>query len=142
MTKATLIKADYLENVLRGSQPMPGKNNLEPFNSLSKELNLPLNILEDVSVKSKVETHLDSADLWLCLEGEANFICGGEIANPYFSKLKDGTDNPREIRGGEISGGEHFILKRGDWLFIPAGMPHQHFADGVARLMIIKIPNK
>ena len=34
------------------------------------------------------------------------------------------------------------ILKQGDWLWIPAGEPHQHSATGTARLVIIKIPSK
>ena len=31
------------------------------------------------------------------------------------------------------------ILKTGDWLYIPAGEPHQHISESACRLFIIKI---
>ena len=120
---------------------MLGKKNLEPFIAFAKAKNLPFNILEDHRVTTNnAEVHLDEADLWLCLEGEVTFVCDGELVEPCFSKKADGTPNERELKSKAINGGTTHVLKSGDWLWIPAGVPHQHSAADIARLIIIKIP--
>ncbi len=78
----------------------------------SKEF--PVGILEDTDVSDNLaEVHAKEADLWLGLEGEIEFIVDGK----------------------------KIIVRKGDWLYIPAGVPHQHNKPaGTARLAIIKIP--
>ncbi len=117
-----------------------GKKLLQPFRAFALANNLPFNILEDVNVVNEAEVHIHEGDLWLCLEGEVAFVYGGEMVNPWFKKLADGTEDRREVKAKEIKGGTTSILKPGDWLWIPAGQPHQHNCTGTARLMIIKIP--
>ena len=93
--------------------PVAGKRQLEPLMAIAKAGGVPLNILEDHQItNNEAEVHTEEADLWLCLEGEITFIC-------------DDTD---------------VLLKPGDWLWIPTGVPHQHNTSGTARLVIIKIP--
>lgn len=120
--------------------PTQGKRNLEPFLSYAKERSLPFNILEDVQVTNDAEIHVKDDDLWLCLEGEVTFICGGTLGETWFSKRADGNENQNEIKSKTLQGGTTYTLKPGDWLWIPAGEPHQHSARDTARLMIIKIP--
>jgi len=62
------------------------------------------------------------------------------MGDTWLSKRKDGSENPDEVRSKTISGGTTYVLKPGDWLWIPAGVPHQHSAQGTARLVIVKIP--
>jgi len=81
-------------------------------------------------------------DLWYCIRGEVTFIFGGELVNPEAKKNADGKTDKRELSADTIKGGEETILRPGDWLYIPAGQPHQHRASGTAYLMIIKIPKK
>ncbi len=118
-----------------------GKKLLEPLKSLAAANKLPFNILEDKEVlNNEAEVHKHEGDLWFCLEGEVKFIYGGEMVDPWVKKNADGTENPNEIKAKEIKNGVESILKPGDWLWIPAGQPHQHFCAGTARLVIIKIP--
>ncbi|MFA5798505.1 MAG: hypothetical protein WC892_02935 [Patescibacteria group bacterium] len=119
-----------------------GKRMLEPLKAFSAENKIPLNILEDREVANEAEVHMHEADLWYCLEGEVRFTYGGELVDPWTKKLADGTEDPRELKAKEIKGGSQTVLRPGDWLWIPAGQPHQHSAEGIARLVIIKVPVK
>ena len=142
MNKEVFVSGNQINETL-AIKPVTGKKNLEPFLSFAKENKLPFSILEDYQVlESNAEVHTKEADLWLCLEGEVTFICGGELVEPWFNKLPDGSDNQDEIRSKQINNGEISILHGGDWLWIPAGVPHKHTALNIARLVIIKIPVK
>ena len=83
---------------------------------------------------------MHEADLWHCLEGEVFFVCGGEMVDPWFGENADGSENKNEVTAKEIKNGTTFVLKPGDWLYIPAGVAHQHKCEKVVRLAIIKIP--
>ena len=141
MNDAFYLSKKIIEDNLKVS-PLAGKRLLEPLKSMARELNLPFNILEDCSVENEAEVHIDEGDLWYCLEGEANFCYGGELDNPVNRLNTDGTKNIKELRADTISGGKIEVLKPGDWLWIPAGVPHLHSAKDLCRLMIIKIPVK
>lgn len=122
------------------SVPKQGKNLLEPLKSLAIAKGLPFKILEDHETSNDAEVHKAYDDLWECLEGEATFIYGGELLDPWVKKNKDGTVNEREILAKQITGGTEVVLRPGDWLWIPAGTPHQHMCKHTVRLMMIKIP--
>ena len=138
--KAVFISKNQLGETL-ATTVAPGKRLLEPFKSFSSTNGLPFNSLEDCQVENDAEVHWHEADLWLCLEGEVTFICDGEMDNPSYRILPDGSEDQREIKAKFIRGGATYILHSGDWLWIPAGVPHQHTCSGSARLMIIKIPD-
>jgi len=133
-----LRKKDFDEAI--ANEPAVGKRLLEPLRTFSAENKLPLNILEDKEISNDAEVHTNEGDLWNCLEGEVTFIYGGEMVDPWTSKNPDGSLNEREIKAKEIRNGTKTILKAGDWLWIPAGVPHQHICNDLARLVIIKIP--
>lgn len=126
------------------AQPvLQGKRQLEPLLSFAKNKGIPLQIVEDHKVMdNKAEVHRTEADLWLCLEGKVQFVCGGTLNNPYIRKHADGTEDEQELRAASIHNGERITMCAGDWLWIPAGVPHQHFTEGTARLAVIKIPQK
>ncbi len=140
MGKSVLVKKEYLDKVL-SQESKDGKRNLEPLKSFAIENSFPMTILEDKNVSNRAEVHAHEDDLWFCLEGEVEFIYGGELINPVF-KEKNGVVDKREINADGIKNGTTEILKKGDWLYIPAGEPHQHNCKGLARLSIIKIPKK
>jgi mannose-6-phosphate isomerase-like protein (cupin superfamily) len=109
--------------------------------ALAKAGAMPLNILEDHQITdNEAEIHTEEADLWLCLEGEVEFICGGEMDAPWFKKRADGSEDKTQVKAKTISNGTNVHLATGDWLWIPAGLPHQHNTGGTARLAIIKVP--
>lgn len=133
-----IIRKKEIEAVL-SSLPTQGKHQLEPLKSLFIKKLLPFGIMEDHEVSSsevESEIHKKEGDLFFCLEGKAEFICNGEIIDPWIKEESEGN----EIGGHGIKNGTAIILKTGDWLWIPPGVPHQHSSAKTARLMIIKIP--
>ena len=136
---STLIKKSDIGETLQ-NEPKQGKNILEPIKTLARERAISYNILEDTNVTNDAEVHLHEADLWNCLQGEVEFTLGGELKNGMHRKDANGNENPNELFAKEIIGGEKITLTAGDWLWIPAGEPHQHSAKGTARLVIVKIP--
>ena len=80
-------------------------------------------------------------DLWCCIEGEVRFFVGGTMIEPRTRTTPDGTLDETEMRAKGLEGAEEILVKSGDWLWIPAGVGHQHITTGTARLVIIKIPH-
>lgn len=142
MVKAVYISKDKVGESLAVT-PTKGKHNIEPFKTFAKEHGLPFSLLEDVEVNdNEAEVHMHEGDLWLSLQGECTFVCDGELVEKHVKVNKDGSENSNEWRGSAIAGGATYTLRPGDWLWIPAGVPHQHSAVGTARLAVIKIPAK
>ena len=117
-----------------------GKRELEPLKSFSKLEGIPFNILEDTNVVNEIEIHTNMVDLWYCIEGEVTFTLGGTPIEPYAKVNKDGSLSETEIRTERVEGSSEKVLKSGDWLWIPAGVPHAHKCEGTSRLIIIKVP--
>ncbi len=138
--KTVLISKSTVEATL-SKVPIQGKHLPEPFKSFALANKLPFAILEDTKVSNGAEVHIHEGDLWLCLEGEAVFTCGGELVEPKYRLSADSTENKNELFASNIKGGIEFSVRAGDWLWIPAGEPHQHSAVGTSRLVIIKIPS-
>lgn len=123
------------------SQPLSGKNLLEPLKSIAQVQSLPFNIIELTEHTNKVEVHNILNDLWFCMEGEVRFLCGGTMQEPHTRVRSDGTLDETEIRAKSLDDAQEIMVRQGDWFWIPAGMPHQHITEKTARLMIIKIPH-
>ncbi len=134
MSQSIFIKKELINETL-AVLPTQGKHVLEPLKSFTKEHGVPFNILEDKDVTNEAEIHKTEGDLWYCIEGEVTFVCG--------DKLKDSREHksPNEFKGSGVVGGTEYMLRAGDWLWIPAGEAHQHKTSGTTRLFIIKIPS-
>ena len=63
-------------------------------------------------------------------EGEASFVLGGKATD---AKERE----PGEKRGSVIEGGTTSVTKVGDYLFIPAGVPHQMIVKPGQRVTFI-----
>jgi len=130
-----LVRKEEIGKILKMA-PVAGKKMLEPLRALFLAKELPFGIVEDFQVKDgEAEVHKHEGDLWLCLEGEVKFICGGELVESWVKENSNGN----EFGGKDIRGGETVILKPGDWLWIPPGEPHLHRAK-LARMVVVKIP--
>lgn len=134
-----VISADDITSLLK-QESKEGKRELEPLKSFSKMTKVPLNILEDTRVVSEFEVHTQVGDLWHCIDGEVTFTLGGELIDPQIKIGKDGISDEREIRATSVRGGVENVLRAGDWLWVPPGVPHGHHTDRTGRLYIIKIP--
>ncbi len=64
------------------------------------------------------EVHESWNDNIFIQEGEASFVLGGVATD---AKERE----PGEMRGSVIDGGATTAMKPGDYLFVPAGVPHQ-----------------
>ena len=138
--RGVIISKKLIEETL-ATTPVTGKKLLEPLRSFAREHGLPINVLENSEVlDNDAEVHTNESDLWLALEGTTTFVYGGELVDPWVKKNADGTTDPRETKAKTISGGTVVDLTPGDWLWIPAGLPHQHHCAATSRLAIIKIP--
>ena len=65
----------------------------------------------------KVEVHEKQADVIYVVDGGCTFVTGGSVVDAMAS-------GPGEIRGSAINGGEERQLAKGDFIRIPAGVPH------------------
>jgi len=64
------------------------------------------------------EVHQNWNDNIFIQDGETNFVVGGAATD---AKERE----PGKLRGSSISGGKTVVLHAGDYLFVPAGVPHQ-----------------
>src|SRR6266571_4161130 len=133
MNSHILTRVSEIQTALK-TPPMQGKNMVAPFHILS-DVHPPFRILENTEVSNASEIHMTEGDLWQCIEGEVDFICGGSLVDQVEVPGHDG----REFQGSGVEGGENFVLQAGDWLWIPPGVAHQHGSIKTARLIIIKI---
>src|SRR3989338_8026140 len=137
MKKWAVIRGREIQEILK-KPATKGKKHLEPLKSRLIAGEIPFGIMEDSEVaETESEIHKHEGDLWFCLEGEAEFVCGGKLID---SKVRDNSGG-KELYGTGIEGGEKIVLSAGDWLWIPAGVPHLHRASETARLVIIKVPS-
>jgi mannose-6-phosphate isomerase-like protein (cupin superfamily) len=65
----------------------------------------------------QVEVHQKETDTIYVLDGEATFVTGGTMIGGKVTA-------PNQLRGTSIEGGESHHLKKGDFISVPAGMPH------------------
>ncbi len=65
----------------------------------------------------KAEVHANQADIWYVIDGGCVFVTGGSVVGGAPSA-------PGEIRGSGISGGEERTISKGDFIRVPAGVPH------------------
>jgi mannose-6-phosphate isomerase-like protein (cupin superfamily) len=78
--------------------------------------------LEYRSPKGVASVHKNEGELMFVLEGEGVIVTGGTIVNPK--------DSGANIDGDAIEGGIDNHMKKGDWIFVPNGLPHQDLTDG------------
>jgi uncharacterized RmlC-like cupin family protein len=64
------------------------------------------------------EIHENYADIFYVVHGDARLLTGGKLLNPT-------TASPGEIRGTGVEGGSETVLHQGDFVHIPASVPHQ-----------------
>jgi quercetin dioxygenase-like cupin family protein len=65
----------------------------------------------------QVEVHTKETDTFYILDGSATFVTGGTMVGGKESRSN-------QLLGTEITGGQTHRLKKGDFISIPAGIPH------------------
>jgi mannose-6-phosphate isomerase-like protein (cupin superfamily) len=69
------------------------------------------------TLPGKAEVHEKQADVWYVIDGGCDFVTGGTVVG-------GAPESAGEIRGKSISGGEEHHLAKGDFIHVPAGVPH------------------
>jgi mannose-6-phosphate isomerase-like protein (cupin superfamily) len=67
--------------------------------------------------QGKAEVHETQADVWYVIDGGCTFVTGGTVISGVPTA-------PGEIRGPGITGGKEEIISKGDFVRVPAGVPH------------------
>jgi hypothetical protein len=77
--------------------------------------------------------HGKKSDFMVIQDGEGTFMTGGELVNG-----KPGGEDQGDLRGESIRGGVSKVLKPGDVMYVPAGVPHGFVAtkDHVTFIMV------
>ena|SRR6266513_1175253 len=65
----------------------------------------------------QAEVHQNQADIWYVIDGGCTFVIGGSVVGGAQTA-------PGEIRGSSISGGDERTIAKGDFIRVPAGVPH------------------
>ena len=76
--------------------------------------------------------HKNDGEFMLVLEGEGVIVAGGTVVNPK--------DLGANIDGDAIVGGVEHRMKKGDWIFVPKGLPHLARTDGTFVLATLHVP--
>lgn len=118
---------DFFDSFHRiGSHIVPGSKKLYKDG-------FPILFVQNYKVDNRpAEIHLHEDDVFFCMYGEARFVIGGRLINPW-------TKDCLTFFADTIKGGREVVLKEGDWLHIPAGQPHQHFTSFLCHFMVVKL---
>jgi mannose-6-phosphate isomerase-like protein (cupin superfamily) len=89
------------------------------------------------TASTRSEVHATDGDVWYVLRGTANLVTGGTLV--------DGVETaPGELRGREIAGGESRLIRAGDLVVVPAGVPHwvSRVVTRELLYLVVKVPSK
>jgi quercetin dioxygenase-like cupin family protein len=88
--------------------------------------------LEYRTPRGIASAHKNDGEFMLVLEGEGVIVAGGTMVNPK--------DLGANIDGDAIAGGTDIRMKKGDWIFVPKGLPHLARTDGTFVLATLHVP--
>jgi len=88
--------------------------------------------LEYRTAKGIASVHKNDGEFMYVIEGEGVIEAGGTVVNPK--------DLGANIDGDAIAGGSAIRMKKGDWIFVPKGLPHLARTDGTFVLATLHVP--
>jgi len=88
--------------------------------------------LEYRTPKGIASVHKNDGEFMFVLEGEGVIVAGGTVVNPK--------DLGANIDGDAITGGTDIHMKKGDWIFVPKGLPHLARTGGTFVLATLHVP--
>lgn len=96
------------------------------------------NLRRETAAEPDATAHGKKADLYLIQSGEATLTTDGELINP-----KRGNSPEGDMDGSGIRNGNARVVKAGDAIFIPAGVPHQITAvNGEVQFLLFRWDTK
>jgi len=96
------------------------------------------NVRRETAAEEGAGTHGKKSDLYLIRSGEATLTTDGQLVNP---KPAGGTEG--DVDGSGIRNGKSRVVRTGDVIFIPAGVPHQITAvNGEVQFLLFRWDTK
>jgi mannose-6-phosphate isomerase-like protein (cupin superfamily) len=95
-----------------------------------------INAAQRAPVTQVANVHDDQAELFIVLDGTGTMVTGGKV----LGEKRNGAN----VTGTSIEGGTRQKLSKGDFLIVPAGVPHwfTDLAPGGLSLMQLYLPKK
>ena len=89
------------------------------------------------NASGEAELHHTKNDIFYVISGGCTLVTGGTVSQPR-------TTQPNEVRGPAVTGGQKRKLGPGDFLTIPAGVPHQMLLDAGSEITyaVVKVNTK
>ena len=89
------------------------------------------------NASGEAELHHTKNDIFYVISGGCTLVTGGTVEKPR-------TTQPNEVRGAAVSGGQKRKLGPGDFVSIPAGIPHQMLLDAGTEITyaVVKVNTK
>ena len=109
MSAADVNKAVASAAAKQGTNPNAGTRvfQLAPFT---------VNIEHRIAVPQGAAIHDKDAELFYVIDGAATIVTGGKLVDP--------TRNGDNVNGKSIEGGTAQVIGKGDFVLVPAGVPH------------------
>ena len=98
----------------------------------------PYNVnMEHRIMGQAASVHETEAELFYVLDGAGTLVTGGKLK-------EEKRTNAENLTGSGIEGGASKKVSKGDWIMVPAGVPHQYPAveAGGLTLMALHLPKK
>jgi mannose-6-phosphate isomerase-like protein (cupin superfamily) len=98
----------------------------------------PYNVnMEHRIMSQAASVHETEAELFYVIDGSGTLVTGGKL-------MEEKRTNAENLTGAGIQGGVSKRVTKGDWILIPAGVPHQYPAveSGGLTLMSLHLPKK
>jgi mannose-6-phosphate isomerase-like protein (cupin superfamily) len=98
----------------------------------------PYNVnMEHRIMSQAASVHETEAELFYVIDGAGTLVTGGKL-------IEEKRTNAENLSGTGIEGGVSKRVAKGDWILVPAGVPHQYPAveAGGLTLMALHLPKK
>ena len=98
----------------------------------------PYNVnMEHRIMSQAASVHETEAELFYVIDGAGTIVTGGKL-------IEERRTNAENLSGTGIEGGVSKRVAKGDWVLVPAGIPHQYPAveAGGLTLMALHLPKK
>ena len=98
----------------------------------------PYNVnMEHRIMSQAASVHETEAELFYVIDGAGTVVTGGKL-------MEERRTNAENFSGSGIEGGVSKRVAKGDWILVPAGVPHQYPAveAGGLTLMSLHLPKK
>ncbi|MBX7056167.1 MAG: cupin domain-containing protein [Pyrinomonadaceae bacterium] len=116
-------------DIQRSLEKKPGNTNEDVVAASGKQTRVAV-FHDEKRVDDLNEVHDGSDDVYYVLDGTATLLLGGSLVDPKET-------SPGEWRAKTAVGGQRYVIKKGDLVFVPRGTPHQRTVTGKGFSMIL-----